>query len=260
MDKDLPSPSALASWIPVWRRNALVWKKMALASMLGQLGEPFLYLFALGFGLGGLIGELDGIPYVLFLASGVVCSSAMFTGAFEATYSAYTRMVSQGTWRAMLSTPLTVRDIVVGEAMWAASKGLLSGCAMMLVAAGLGVITQWQAVLAIPVAALVALCFASLGLMVTAVARSYDAFLFFTTLVITPMLLLGGVFFPLSRMPEMVQMAAAALPLTQGVKLARALVTGQPPDNPIAGVAIILGVTIIALSIAVRLTRKRMTH
>ena len=75
-------------WTAVWRRNVLVWRKLAAASLLGNFGEPLLYLLALGFGLGGMVGAVDGLPYLAFLASGIVCSSAMTTASFEATYSA----------------------------------------------------------------------------------------------------------------------------------------------------------------------------
>lgn len=246
-------------WFGVWKRNALVWRKGAIASLLGQLGEPFLYLFALGLGLGSLVGELDGIPYITFLASGVVCSSAMFTGAFEATYSAFSRMVPQRTWGAMLATPLSVQDIVLGEAVWAATKGTFSATAVLLVGTILGVVESSWAILVIPLAFLVALCFASLGLMVTAIAKTYDAFLFFTTLVITPMLMLGGVFFPLSRMPEWLQSATQVLPLTHGVELARALVTGATAAKPLVNLIVLAAFTIVALLVATRLVNRRMT-
>ena len=246
-------------WFGVWKRNALVWRKGAIASLLGQLGEPFLYLFALGLGLGSLVGELDGIPYITFLASGVVCSSAMFTGAFEATYSAFSRMVPQRTWPAMLATPLSVRDVVLGEAVWAATKGTFSATAVLLVGSILGVVESSLAIFAVPVAFLVALCFASLGLMVTAIAKTYDAFLFFTTLVITPMLMLGGVFFPLSRMPEWLQSATQALPLTHGVELVRALVTGSTAAKPAVNIMVLALFTSVALLVATRLVERRMT-
>ena len=78
-------------WLPVWRRNFKVWSKMAGPSLLGNFGEPLLYLLALGYGLGSIIGSLQGLPYLIFLASGIVCSSAMVTASFEGTYSAYAR-------------------------------------------------------------------------------------------------------------------------------------------------------------------------
>jgi lipooligosaccharide transport system permease protein len=120
----LPRPSL--RFIPVWRRNLRVWRKLMMPSLLGNFGEPVLYLLAFGYGFGRLVGELDGMSYMVFIASGIICSSAMFTASFEGMYSAYTRMAEQNTWLAMLGTPLTLDDIVFAEAIWAATKGLIS--------------------------------------------------------------------------------------------------------------------------------------
>jgi len=112
----------------------MVWKKLAIASMLGNFGDPFLYLLGLGYGLGLYIGDMGGIPYMAFLASGILCSSAMNTATFEALYSAFTRMTHQGTWEGMLATPVSVADIIAGEQLWAATKSLISGTAIFVVA------------------------------------------------------------------------------------------------------------------------------
>lgn len=95
-------PRALR-WYPVWRRNLLVWRKLAIASLFGNFGEPLLYLLALGYGLGSLLGEVGGMPYLHFLASGIVCSSSMMTASFEGTYSAYSRMAVQRSWDAIVT-------------------------------------------------------------------------------------------------------------------------------------------------------------
>ncbi|MFP5344926.1 MAG: nodulation protein NodJ, partial [Gammaproteobacteria bacterium] len=103
-------PALSLRWIPVWRRNFLVWRKLFGPSMVGNFVEPLLYLLALGFGLGVFVGEMQGMPYSVFLASGLVCASAMNTATFEGLYSAYTRMAHQQTWGGMLATPLMVGD------------------------------------------------------------------------------------------------------------------------------------------------------
>ncbi|NIV36311.1 MAG: nodulation protein NodJ, partial [Anaerolineae bacterium] len=89
-------------WIAVWRRNARVWRRLAGPALLGNIGEPLLYLLALGYGLGSFVGEVEGMDYITFLASGFVCASVMNTASFEGVYSAYTRMAVQDTWTAML--------------------------------------------------------------------------------------------------------------------------------------------------------------
>ncbi|MCP5151721.1 MAG: ABC transporter permease [Ectothiorhodospiraceae bacterium] len=245
-------------WVPVWRRNLLFWRKLAPASMLANLGEPILYLLALGYGLGALVGGVGGIPYQVFLASGFICSSAMMTATFEATYSAYTRMAAQHTWDAMISTPLGVGDVVRGEIAWATTKSLMSATGVMVVGAAIGAVRGWQALLAIPAAALTGLCFSAIALVVTTIARSYDSFLYYTTLVMTPMFLLSGVFFPLAQMPEAIQRLATVLPLTHAVALVRPLVIGGSVEAPLLHVAVLLGYAATASALAARLARRRM--
>lgn len=245
-------------FIPVWRRNLRVWLKLIGPAILGNFGEPLLYLVAFGYGFGRLVGELDGMPYMVFLASGLVCSSAMFTASFETLYSAYTRMAEQKTWIGLLSAPLDIEDIVLGEAMWAATKGLLSGIAIMIVAALLGLVGDWRALLALPVLFLTALTFAGCGLIVTAFARNYDFFLYYFTLGLTPLLLLSGVFFPLDQMPAAVGLAAHALPLAHAVAIVRPLMTGGLPGDVLLHLAVIAAWGIAAVTLAVRLLRRRM--
>jgi lipooligosaccharide transport system permease protein len=245
-------------WYPVWQRNFRVWRKMAGPSLLGNFGEPLLYLLALGYGLGSFIETIDGLPYVVYLASGVICSSAMFSASFEGMYSAYSRMVPQRTWDAMLATPLAVTDVVIGEAVWAASKGLINSVAILIVATLLGVIDSWQVLWVLPVIALMGLCFAALALIMTAFSRSYDFFLYYNTLVLIPMLMLGGVFFPLERLPAAIQWLAQLSPLTHTIALVRPLATGGTIDQPLLHLLVLSGYVATALWLAVTLLRRRL--
>ena len=115
-----PSFAALAY---VWRRNLLVWRKLAIASVLGNIAEPLLYMLALGYGIGALIGEIDGMPYVAFIGTGMVCQSAMFTASFEGMYSAFSRMHVQRTWDAIINAPIALDDVVLAEWIWCATEG-----------------------------------------------------------------------------------------------------------------------------------------
>ncbi len=252
------APGHLRAWVAVWRRNAMLWRRLAVASLAGNFGEPLLYLLALGYGLGAFVGQIEGMPYVVFLASGIVCSSAMMSATFEATYSAYTRMAVQGTWEAMTNTPLEVRDVVLGEVAWAATKSVISASAILLVAGALGAVAGWQALWALPVVALAGLCFAALAMVVTTLARGYDSFLFYTTLVITPMLLISGVFFPTGRMPAAVRALAEALPLSHAVAIVRPLMTGTAPASPLADGAVLAAYAVAATAAASLLARRRL--
>src|SRR5262245_30436034 len=146
-------------------------------------------------------------------------------------YSGFSRMHVQKTWEAIMNAPVTLDDIVLGEAMWAASKSFLSGMAVLAVAWALGVVHSPLALWVIPVVFLTGLAFSSLGLVMTAVSPSYDFFMYYFTLVITPMMLVSGVFFPLSQLPPVLQVAAQFLPLAHSVELARPLMSGAVPAH-----------------------------
>ena len=252
----LPRPSL--RFVAVWRRNLLVWRKLIVPSMLGNFGEPILYLLAFGYGFGSLVGDLDGMRYMVFIASGIICSSAMFTASFEGMYSAYTRMAEQNTWLGMLATPLTLDDIVFAEAVWAATKGLISAITILIVASVLGLVADARALLALPVIFLAAFTFGALALVITALARSYDFFLYYFTLAVTPMLLLSGVFFPLTELPGWVQGLALALPLAHVLEIVRPLMTGTWPAAWLPHLAVIAAYGGSAIILATYLIRRRL--
>jgi len=243
----------------VWQRNFKVWKKLAAASLVGNFGDPFLYLLGLGYGLGLYIGNMNGIPYMAFLASGILCSSAMNTSTFEALYSAFTRMTQQKTWEGMLATPVGINDIVAGEIVWAATKSLLSGTAILIVAGLLGGVQSWEtAWLALPVIFLTGLAFASVALVVCALAPSYDFFMYYFTLGVTPMFLFCGVFYPLDALPQAAQLLAQVLPLTHAVALIRPLLTELPLTAPVLHVGVLAAYALAGFVLATRLARKRL--
>lgn len=245
-------------WIPVWRRNFLVWRKMAIPSVLGNLADPLIYMLGLGYGLGGMLPQVGGVSYVSFLAAGTVVASTMNAATFEALYSAFSRMHVQKTWDAILNTPLSLDHILAGELVWAASKSLLSGLAILLVIAALGLTGSPLALWVIPVIFLTGLTFAAMGLIICALAPSYDFFMYYFTLFITPMLLVSGVFFPADQLPDAVHAVAAWLPLSHAVQLARPLLLGQMPSNAALHLAALLGTAVLAFSVATVLTRRRL--
>jgi len=244
--------------LAVWRRNFLVWRKLALPSVLGNLADPMIYLFGLGYGLGGLLPQIEGTSYIAFLAAGTVCASTMNAASFEALYSAFSRLQVQKTWEAIMNAPVSLDDVVAGEVLWAASKATLSGAAILLVMALLGFVAGPSALWVLPLIFLTGLAFAALGLCISALAPSYDFFMYYFTLFITPMTLLSGVFFPLSQLPAALQLAAQALPLTHAVALARPLLLGQAPAAVWPHLAVLAAVTLLAFAAAVALARRRL--
>jgi len=245
--------------LAVWQRNFLVWKKLAFASLLGNFGDPFLYLLGLGYGLGMFIGDMGGIPYMAFLASGILCSSAMNTATFEGLYSAFTRMRHQGTWEGMLATPVRIQEVVAGELVWAATKSFISGTAILVVAGLLGGIQQWEgALLTLPAIFLIGLAFAGPALVICAIAPSYDFFLYYFTLAVTPMFLFCGVFYPIDTLPQFAQVLAQILPLTHAVDLVRPLLTDLPLTQPWLHVSVLAAYAITGFAIAAHLAGRRL--
>lgn len=246
-------------FMPIWRRNFMVWKKMAGSSVLGHLADPVIYMLGLGYGLGGMLPEVGGMSYITFLAAGTVCYSTMNSASFEALYSGFARMHEQRTWEAILNTPITLDDVVFSEMMWAASKSLLSGLAVLAVIWVMGLTHSMLTLWIIPLAFLVGLCFASLGLIMTALAPGYDFFMYYFTLVITPMVILCGVFFPVTQLPLWLQSVSAWLPLTHAIDLARPLLTDKLPPHALFHIAVLAGYALSGFYVALVLFRRRLS-
>jgi lipooligosaccharide transport system permease protein len=225
---------------------------------MGNLADPLIYMLGLGYGLGGLLPQVQGVDYVRFLAAGTIVASTMNAATFEALYSAFSRMHVQKTWDAILNTPLSLDHVLTGELVWAASKSLLAGLAILLVIGALGLVSWPLALWVLPVIFLTGLAFAAMGLIVCALAPSYDFFMYYFTLFITPMLLVSGVFFPTEQLPAMVQTVAAWLPLAHAVQLARPLLLGRIPDDIGLHLTALVVVAGVSFCIATGLTRRRL--
>jgi lipooligosaccharide transport system permease protein len=251
-------PSMSLRFVPVWRRNLLVWRKLAMPSILGNLADPMIYVFGLGYGLGSMLPQIEGVPYIAFLAAGMVCSSTMNSATFEAMYSAFSRMHVQRTWDAIMNAPLDLDDVVLAELVWAASKSVLSGAAILAVVWLLGLTHSLLSLWVLALVPLVGLTFGALALAVTAMARSYDFFMYYFTLIITPMSLLCGVFFPVEQLPELFQAVAAFLPLTHAVAIARPLLFGQIPADAALHVLVLLLYAGAGFYVAAILFRRRL--
>jgi lipooligosaccharide transport system permease protein len=251
-------PTFSLRFVPVWQRNFLVWRKLAFASVLANIADPLLYMLALGYGIGALIGEVAGMPYIAFIGTGMVCQSAMFTASFEGMYSAFSRMHMQRTWDAIINAPISLDDVVLAEWIWCATKALMSTIAILLVLMALGFGHTPLAVFILPLGFLLGLVFGAFGLMMTALAPSYEFFTYFFTLVLTPMLLLSGVYFPVEQMPGWLAGIAGFLPLKHAIDLARPLMLDRVPDDVLLHVGVLVAYAAAGYWIALALTRRRL--
>ena len=256
---------SLRFW-PVFQRNLLVWRKLAIPSLVGNIAEPLMWLVAFGYGLGALVGQVTvtggaggstQVPYILFLASGSICMSAMNAASFEALYSAFSRMHVQKTWDSIMNAPVQLDDIVLAEMLWAAFKALFTVTAILGVMLALGISHSPKLLLAWPVLLGVGITFSCLALIFNALAKGYDFFTYYFTLFLTPMMFLSGIFFPLEQLPSVVRVIATWLPLSNAVELVRPLFMDQWPSQPLRHVLVLVVYAVAGFWLALALTRRR---
>ena len=183
----------------VWQRNRDSYKRFYKASLMGSLGEPILYLFGMGLGIGGYLTSVKGMPYMEFIAPGIIVIAAMYSSSFECTFGSYTRLVQQKTFEGILATPLSVGDIVMGEILWGATKSMISGGIMLsvIVIAGLMKGPLQYIIPMLFLIFIVGLLFSSMAMITTALSPSYEFFSFYFTLFLSPMFFFAGIFFTL---------------------------------------------------------------
>jgi lipooligosaccharide transport system permease protein len=236
-------------------RNIAIYRRgwYVLAS---GLFEPLFYLLGIGFGLGGLIGTIPGpdgrpIPYGVFVAPALLASSAMNGAITEATFNFFFKLRYAKTFEAILSTPLGPLDIAIGESAWALIRGALYAAAFIATAAILGLIVSPWAVLAIPVALLIGFAFGTVGMAATSFFRTWQDF-DLVQLVILPMFLFSGTFFPLSTYPPQVQLLIELTPLWHAVSLARATTLGAFSPGNLVDVAYLIAMGVLGLLVVSR--------
>ena len=250
---------------PVFLRNLLVWRKLAIPSLVGNIAEPLMWLVAFGYGMGALVGNITvagpagpvAVPYILFLASGSICMSAMNAASFEALYSAFSRMHVQKTWDGIMNAPVGLDDIVLAEMLWAAFKALFTVTAILGVMLALGISHSPKLLVAWPILLGVGITFSSMALVFNALAKGYDFFTYYFTLFLTPTMFLSGVFFPLDQLPPLVRLVADWLPLSNAVALVRPLFMDQWPRDVLHHGGVLVAYAVVSFWVALALTRKR---
>jgi lipooligosaccharide transport system permease protein len=216
---------------------------------------------AFGYGLGALVGQIelggDKVPYILFLASGSICMSAMNAATFEALYSAFSRMHVQKTWDGIMNAPVRLDDVVLAEMLWAAFKALFTVTAILLVMLALGISHSPKLLVAWPVLLGVGITFSCMALIFNALAKGYDFFTYYFTLFLTPMMFLSGIFFPREQLPPIVRTLADWLPLSAAVDLVRPLFMDRWPEHALRHGLVLATFSVVSFWIALALTRKR---
>ena len=220
--------------LAVGRRQFMVWRRLWISSVVTNVLEPLIFLFAFGYGLGAVIDQIDDMDYLVFVVPGMMCYGAMFAASFETSIHAYARFQMQRTWDAILATPVSLGELLAGEAIWAALKGILSAtCVLVIGTLWGGVPDLGMALLTYPILFLGGLCFACCGLAATGHAKSWEFFSYYFTFWVTPMFVFSGTFFEVDRFPWFVQAGAWLLPATHLIAVVRPLTASQPLD-PVA--------------------------
>lgn len=210
----------------VWQRNFLYFRYNLWISLLWIWVEPALYFLAIGYGLGGFIGEVRGTPYAEFYFPGLMAASGMMVSFFEATYNSFARLRHE-TFSTILLAPVLPSEIAFGEILWAASKGFISVLGVALIAALQGFTPGAVLVPLLAVAFLMCWAFAAFGLLLTTHAKAFDIFVYAHAAFIIPMYLFSGTFFPVESLPPYAQTLTYFLPLTHGISFLRTVLSGE---------------------------------
>jgi lipooligosaccharide transport system permease protein len=251
----LPLPAGAGMARMLVERNLRAFRRGWIAIVSGFF-EPVLYLFALGVGIGALVGDVpfgagDPVPYATFVAPALLASSAMNGAVFDATFNIFFKLKYAKLYDSVLATPLGPRDVAVGEISWALLRGVVYSVAFFVVALVAGVVSSWWAVLALPAASLIGFAFAAVGMAATTFMRSWLDF-DYVQLAVLPMFLFSATFYPLSTYPDGLQWVVQATPLYHGVQLVRHLMLGQLELGLLWHVAYLLAMGLVGVVVASR--------
>ncbi len=260
-------PRAVRGWLAanssgnvgaVIERGFAVIRNQNWVIMVSGFFEPVFYLLSMGIGLGGLIGTVAGpggrpISYAAFIAPALLASSAMNGALYDSTWNVFFKLRFAKLYQGMLATSLGPLDVAAGEIFMALFRGFLYAVGFTGVIAVLGLATSWWALAMIPVALLIALGFAALGMAVTSYFTTFQQ-MDWINIVLLPMFLFSSTLFPISVFPEAVQWFVMAMPLWHGVELMRQLSVGHFE----ASTAVHLGYFLVMSVLGVAFTTRRL--
>lgn len=226
-NNEYTTPSLWCRISSVWYRHARVYGSDFISNAFPPFLEPLIFLAGLGIGFGTYIQTMGAINYILFLASGIVVTSSMYTAAFECTYGTFIRLEFDKVYDGMLGAPLSPDNLILGEMLFAGTKGFFFALAVLLVTWILGIITAPISIMAALVGFICGIMFAALSLWITSLVKNINHFNFYFTGLLSPMFFFSGAVFPLDNLPETIQWVAEAIPLTHVVRLARAFCIPQ---------------------------------
>jgi lipooligosaccharide transport system permease protein len=243
----------------VWYRHFRTYTRDIVSNGFPPFMEPLIFLAGMGLGMANYVPRFAGMSYLQFLATGLVMTSAMFTASFECTYGTFVRLEFDKVYDGMLAAPLSVADVIVGEALWAGTKGAFFSLAVLVIISLFGIVNFFTALLTPLVGFLTGFLFAGIALLVTSFVKNLNQFNFYFSGLLSPMFMFCGTIFPVANLPRSLQIVAEFLPLTHPVRLGRVavLASGWTPIL-FLDLLYILGLTAVVLFLAVKRLERRM--
>jgi lipooligosaccharide transport system permease protein len=232
------------------------WRSTTFSSTV----EPTIYLLAFGFGFGSLVSRVAGYSYVEFVGTGTVATAVLFSSVFPAMFGTFVKYQFQRTYDAILAAPVDTEELVTGEALWIAARAGTYGCVPLLVAMAFGLDPSWGMLAVPPIAFVAGFGWACFGILIAAVLKSIENFNYVTSIVITPMFLVAGTYFPISGLPEWARIAANINPLYHLVQLVRHAVFGFQGWADVSHVAAIVAFGLVAWRLAIHFMERKLIN
>lgn len=246
----MPGTTGAGRAVRLYERNVRVARRSWIAMATGFF-EPIFYLVGMGFGVGALVGDIDGLPYAVFVAPALMATSAMNGALYDATFNMFYKLRYAKTYDAVLATPLGPGDIATAEVAWALSRGLLYAVGFVVLILLLGLARSPLVLLAAPAALLIGFATAGIGTAATTFMRRWQDF-DLVTVVTLPLFLFSATFFPVTRYPEPLRTFVELTPLYRGTHLLRGLTTGTIDATALLDVAYLVALGLIGLTITSR--------
>lgn len=253
-------PSFFHRVFSVWFRHYRVYTRFLISNGFPPFVEPLFFLSAIGVGLGSYIETMEGMPYIVFLGSGILVSPAMFTAAFECTYGTFIRLEFDRVYDGMLAASITARDLIIGEILFAGVKAFFFSGAVLFVISFFGIVEFPSALLSPVGGFFTGLMFACVSLLVTSFVYSINHFNFYFTGILTPQLFFSGAVFPLTRLPTALQYFSELLPMTHAVRLVRAMCLNRYSMDLLYDCLYIVAFILIVGFFAIRRLERRLVN
>ncbi len=245
----------------VWFRHVRVYTRNMFSNALPPFLEPLLFLVGIGLGLSRYVTQtMEGLSYIEFLGTGLLMTSAMFTSSFECTFGTFIRLEFEKVYDGMLAAPITVNNLIIGEILWAGSKGLFFSFAVLCILTVFGIISLPYSLIVPLIGFITAVMFSTLALLITSFVKTINHFNFYFTGLLSPMFFFSGVVFPVADLPGKIRPFAELLPLTHSVRLARAICTNRYSASLAGDFLYIIIFIFVVGFFAVRRLRRRLVN